>query len=45
VVAIGPATAEAAAGAGLRPDAVARPHTLDGLVRAIVRTVGAKTRT
>jgi uroporphyrinogen III methyltransferase/synthase len=39
VVCIGPETAKAATKAGLRPDAVARPHTLDGLVRAIVRAV------
>ena len=39
VVCIGPATAEAAVRVGLKPDAVARPHTLDGLVRAIARAL------
>lgn len=40
VVCIGPVTAAAARRAGLRPAAVARPHTLDGLVDAVERAVG-----
>ncbi len=36
VVAIGPETARAARARGLRVDAVARPHTLDGLIGALV---------
>jgi uroporphyrinogen-III synthase len=39
VVAIGPVTAAAARRAGLRPAAVARPHTLDGLVEAVERAL------
>jgi uroporphyrinogen-III synthase len=39
VVAIGPVTAGAATAAGLRPAAVARPHTLDGLVEAVERAL------
>ena len=39
VVCIGPATAEAAAKAGMTVDAVARPHTIDGLVAALQRTL------
>ena len=40
VVAIGPVTAAAARGAGLRPAAVARPHTVEGFVAALERTLG-----
>ncbi len=40
VVCIGPVTAEAARAAGLRVDAVADPHTLDGLVDALVAILG-----
>jgi len=39
VVCIGPVTAAAARDAGLRPAAVARPHTLDGLVQALERAL------
>jgi uroporphyrinogen-III synthase len=39
VVCIGPVTAAAARDAGLRPTAVARPHTLDGLVEALERAL------
>ena len=39
VVCIGPVTAAAARDAGLRPAAVARPHTLDGLVEALERAL------
>ena len=39
VVCIGPVTAGAARDAGLRPTAVARPHTLDGLVEAVERAL------
>jgi uroporphyrinogen-III synthase len=39
VVCIGPVTAAAARAAGLRPKAVARPHTLDGLVDAVERAL------
>ena len=35
VACIGPVTAEAARGAGLRVDAVASPHTLEALVEAL----------
>ena len=41
VVCIGPVTAAAARDAGLRPKAVARPHTLDGLVDAVERALGS----
>jgi uroporphyrinogen-III synthase len=41
VVAIGPVTGAAARRAGLRPATVARPHTLDGLVEAVERTLSA----
>lgn len=41
VVAIGPVTAEAAADAGLRVDAVADVHTVDGLIDALVRVLNA----
>jgi uroporphyrinogen-III synthase len=40
VVCIGPVTAAAARDAGLRPAAVARPHTIDGLVVAVERALG-----
>ena len=39
VVCIGPVTADAAAAAGLEVTKVADPHTLDGLVAAVVRSV------
>jgi uroporphyrinogen III methyltransferase/synthase len=41
VVCIGPVTATAARDAGLRPAAVATPHTIDGLVTAVERAVGS----
>ena len=40
VIAIGPATAETAAGLGVRVDAIAEPSNLDGLVAAVVATIG-----
>lgn len=39
VVCIGPVTARAARARGLAVDAVARPHTIEGLVRAVERTL------
>ena len=39
VVSIGPATTEAATTGGLRVDLTADPHTLDGLVDALVRSL------
>src|SRR5262245_54688432 len=39
VVSIGPATSETARSRGLRVDAQADPHTIDGLVDALVRVV------
>ncbi len=39
VVCIGPATAETAQRAGLRVDAVANPHTIDGLTEALLRSL------
>ncbi len=42
VVCIGPVTATAARDAGLRPTAVARPHSLDGLVEALERALASK---
>ena len=45
VIAIGPVTAAAARRAGLRPAAVARPHTLDGLVEAVERALARPRRT
>ena len=41
VVCIGPVTAAAARDAGLRPKAVARPHSLDGLVAAVERALAS----
>ena len=41
VVCIGPATAETAERAGLVVDAVASPHTVDGLVEAVIEAVGS----
>ena len=41
VVCIGPVTAAAARDAGLRPKAVARPHSLDGLVDAVERALAS----
>ena len=43
VVCIGPVTAKAARAAGLRVAAVARVHTIPGLVAAVVDVAGAKT--
>jgi uroporphyrinogen-III synthase len=40
VLCIGPVTASAARRAGLRPAAVARPHTIEGLVAAVERALG-----
>ena len=40
IVCIGPVTARAARGAGLRVSAVANPHTIDGLADALVRVLG-----
>jgi uroporphyrinogen-III synthase len=40
VACIGPVTAGAAFRAGLEVDAVAEPHTLDGLAEAVVRVLG-----
>jgi uroporphyrinogen-III synthase len=39
-VCIGPVTAAAVRRAGLRPAAVARPHTINGLVAALERALG-----
>ena len=39
VVCIGPATAETAKRAGLRVDAVANPHTIEGLTEALLRAL------
>ncbi len=44
VVCIGPVTAAAARDAGLRPVAVARPHTVEGLVAALERALGQSDR-
>jgi uroporphyrinogen-III synthase len=44
MVCIGPVTADAVRRLGLLVDAVARPHTIEGLVAAVERSVGA-TRT
>ncbi len=41
VVCIGPVTAKAARDAGLRPTAVARPHTVEGLIAALERTLSS----
>jgi uroporphyrinogen-III synthase len=41
VVSIGPVTAREARDHGLRVSAVARPHTIDGLVAALERALGA----
>jgi uroporphyrinogen-III synthase len=41
VVCIGPVTAAAARNAGLRPAAVARPHTIEGLVAAVERALAS----
>jgi uroporphyrinogen III methyltransferase/synthase len=43
IVCIGPVTAAAVRAAGLRPAAVARPHTLEGLVAAIERALPPST--
>jgi uroporphyrinogen-III synthase len=40
IVCIGPVTAKAARGRGLFVDAVARPHTIDGVVAALERVLG-----
>ena len=40
VVCIGPATAQTAERAGLAVDAVASPHTIDGLIEAVISVVG-----
>ena len=42
VVAIGPVTAAQARERGLRVSAVARPHTIDGLVAAVERVLGPR---
>jgi uroporphyrinogen-III synthase len=42
VVCIGPVTARAAEESGLRVDAVAEPHTIDGLVAALERLLGGE---
>lgn len=42
VVCIGPATAEAAVALGVRVDAVADPHTLDGLVNATEQVLAGR---
>jgi uroporphyrinogen-III synthase len=39
VVCIGPVTARAARDVGLRPAAVAKPHTIEGLITALERTL------
>lgn len=44
VICIGPVTAAAARDAGLHPAAVARPHTIEGLVAALERTLGKSER-
>ena len=44
VVCIGPVTADAARAEGLRVDGVADPHTLDGLIDALVGALGTATR-
>jgi uroporphyrinogen-III synthase len=41
VVCIGPVTAAAARNAGLRPAAVAQPHTIEGLVAAVERALAS----
>lgn len=41
IVVLGPSTADAARHAGLAVAAVAQPHTLDGLVRAVVAVLGS----
>ncbi|HEX6394448.1 MAG TPA: uroporphyrinogen-III C-methyltransferase [Acidimicrobiales bacterium] len=41
VACIGPATAETARRAGLRVDAVADPHTIDGLIDVLIRVLGS----
>lgn len=42
VVCIGPATAQTARELGLRVDSVAKEHTLDGLVRAVMEALGRR---
>jgi uroporphyrinogen-III synthase len=42
VVCIGPATAETARRAGLRVDAVASPHTIEGLIDSLVAALAAR---
>jgi uroporphyrinogen-III synthase len=44
VVCIGPVTAEAARRAGFTVNGVARPHTIEGLVAAVERVLGAAAR-
>ena len=44
VVCIGPVTTAAARDAGLRPAAVAQPHTIDGLVAALERALASSGR-
>jgi uroporphyrinogen-III synthase len=39
VVCIGPVTVAAARDAGLRPAAVAKPHTVQGVIAALERTL------
>jgi len=43
VVCIGPVTAEAARAQGLEVDSVAEPHTIEGLVAAVTRTLAERT--
>src|SRR4029078_6395176 len=44
VISIGPVTSETARALGLRVDAEADPHTIDGLVAAVLETLRATAR-